>query len=186
MRTARFLSLAALAVGLANCANPQAPEPTEDKTDAVVEPGLAQATISDADGNAIGTVALSQAGETLSLEITIADMEPGQRAFHLHTSGKCEGPDFKSAGGHLNPFDKSHGKLSEDGKHLGDLPNISVSQGGVSISTVLEGEASKLLPIIFDEDGTAVMIHAGPDDYTTDPAGAAGPRIACGVLTRSS
>jgi Cu-Zn family superoxide dismutase len=144
---------------------------------------LATADLSDSDGNKLGIVTLFRADSTASLEVDLQGIEPGTKAFHLHSVGACEGPDFTSAGGHLNPEGKAHGKLSDGGKHLGDLPNLDISDdGSVRVTIKIEGAAGEIVNAIQDEDGTAVMVHAGPDDYKSDPAGAAGPRIACGVL----
>jgi len=98
--------------------------------------------------------------------------------------GSCLPPNFKSAGSHLNPDGKAHGMHNPQGKHLGDLPNISVAADGTGTASItIEGDADETLAKIIDADGTAIVIHTGLDDYSTDPAGAAGPRIACGVLT---
>ena len=103
---------------------------------------------------------------------------------HLHAVGDCSAADFSSAGGHLNPQNNSHGSENQQGAHLGDLPNATVGPNGVgAVSDVLRGEAAQVLGWIFDADGTAVVVHEGPDDYRTDPAGSAGARVACGVLS---
>ena len=111
---------------------------------------------------------------------------PGAHGVHLHEVGKCEGPSFDSAGGHMNPDGKSHGLLNPAGPHAGDLPNLTVESGGTgrletmnTRITLAAGPAS-----ILDSDGTALVIHTSPDDFTTDPAGGSGARIACGVVVR--
>ena len=112
-------------------------------------------------------------------------MSPGEHGFHLHTTGKCTAPDFTSAGGHLNPGNNTHGSMSPGGQHLGDMPNLTIAANGTGRAEVqLEGNATDVLADIFDADGTAVVVHEGPDDYRTDPAGDAGSRIACGVIKR--
>lgn len=187
MRTLKIFGLTAPLIALANCAPAGTPATVASEAGSSNSITIATATLTGETGNRMGGVVLSRAGSSLSVSLTIDRLEPGERAFHLHTKGLCEGPDFTSAGGHLNPFEKSHGQLSTNGKHLGDLPNITISEAGSLTQTfALDGTADELLPLIFDEDGTAVMIHAGPDDYLSDPAGAAGPRIACGVLARTS
>jgi Cu-Zn family superoxide dismutase len=176
---ATFISLALLSTGC------DAPAETAAQAEAEIE-RLGLAEISLADGSSSGTAELQADGESLSLSVEVSGLEPGQRGFHLHTIGLCEGPDFKSAGGHLNPFAKTHGSQSAGGKHLGDLPNIQVdTDGTASVTLLIDTPRSEALPHIFDEDGTAVMIHAGPDDLSSDPAGAAGPRVACGVMVAS-
>lgn len=148
---------------------------------------VANGSLIRADGQQAGRAELLQEGDRLYLHLAGSGFDAGTRAFHLHQQGRCDGPDFTSAGGHLNPFGKTHGKLSEMGQHLGDLPNLEIPATGSFDATVeLDGNASKTLPQILDTDGTAVMIHAGPDDYKTDPSGAAGPRIACAVLSPTS
>lgn len=147
---------------------------------------LGAATLTLANGVPAGTAQLVASGNDLSLAIAVTGLEPGPKGFHLHAIGQCKAPDFKSAGGHLNPLGRAHGSLSPDGKHVGDLPNLMIGQGGGGSLTIdLEGERDDLLGWLFDADGTAIVIHAGPDDYRTDPSGAAGPRVACGVLVRS-
>lgn len=137
------------------------------------------------DGTEAGTVALSQHAHGINLRITAKNIAPGPHGFHLHTIGKCEAPDFASAAGHLNPEGKAHGSLSAKGSHLGDLPNLEANAAGKgSVITPISGDSQQTLAWIFDTDGTAVIIHADPDDYTTNPSGAAGARIACAVLTR--
>ncbi len=144
---------------------------------------LGQAQLSYANGLPAGTAQLMTSGNSYTLAIAVTGMSAGPHGLHLHTVGTCEAPDFKSAGGHLNPTGKTHGTMSPDGSHLGDLPNLVVNANGTGTATIdLEAVSSSDLGEIFDADGTAVVIHAGPDDYRTDPAGAAGARIACGVL----
>lgn len=147
---------------------------------------VAAAQLVGTDGEKVGTAYLSKTPKGLDLTITVAGLAPGDKALHLHAIGDCSSPDFKSAGGHLNPANKAHGKQNPLGSHLGDLPNIPISADGTGgITAPIFGDSDVILHHIFDEDGTAVMLHAGPDDYVSDPAGAAGPRIACGVLAAS-
>ena len=144
------------------------------------------AVLSAADGEKIGSAELLRTNGAITIEIAVEGLAPGTRAFHLHSVGACEAPDFVSAGGHLNPFGRAHGNLNPDGQHLGDLPNITTGEDGTAeLTFTFSDNPDQLLKEIFDADGTAVMIHAGPDDYMSDPAGAAGPRIACGVLDRA-
>ena len=144
---------------------------------------LATAAMLNAAGDQVGDAILSNKEGTISIELSVADLEAGERAFHLHSIGECNAPNFTSAGGHLNPFKREHGSLNPQGQHLGDLPNLMIDEDGTG-SIIFEFESSipELTELIFDADGTAVMLHAGPDDYLSDPAGAAGPRVACGVL----
>ena len=135
------------------------------------------------DGTVAGTVELHQTGNGLAVRIAASGFEPGARALHLHQYGKCEAPTFMSAGTHLNPHGRTHGQFSETGRHLGDLPNLDIPNDGmIEVMLRIEGSLAEILPHIFDADGTAVMIHAGADDYRTDPTGGAGARIACAIL----
>lgn len=147
---------------------------------------LGEASLRFANGVPAGTAQLLGNGATVSIAVAVAGLEPGEHGFHLHAVGSCAAPGFTSAGGHLNPAGNSHGHLSPDGKHLGDLPNIRVTSGRAgSIEADLAGTRQSVLDQIFDADGTAVVVHAGPDDYRTDPSGDSGARIACGVLERT-
>ena len=147
---------------------------------------VGQANLNFANGLPAGTVQLYRDGVGLRLAVAVTGMTPGAHGYHLHTTGRCEGPDFTSAGGHLNPAGRKHGSLATDGAHLGDLPNLSVNANGSGASTeALPGNRDAVLADIFDFDGTAVVIHADADDYRSDPAGNAGKRVACGVLKRA-
>jgi len=148
---------------------------------------LATARLNLANGIPAGTVQVLGSGDSLTLAVAVTGLSQGPHGFHLHTSGACTAPDFKSAGGHLNPLGKSHGTLDPAGPHLGDLPNLIAGSNGTASATIdlEENNRDQVMDWLFDADGTAVVIHAGPDDYRTDPAGAAGSRVACGVLKRT-
>jgi Cu-Zn family superoxide dismutase len=144
----------------------------------------AHADIVNAQGQKIGTAIFSPAGGGVKIDVDVAQLPPGTHGIHIHAVGKCEGPDFKSAGGHLNPDAKEHGKDNPKGPHAGDLMNIEVDAGGqakasLSDSLVTLGGGPNSL---FHEGGSALVIHEKADDYKTDPAGNAGARIACGVI----
>jgi Cu-Zn family superoxide dismutase len=118
------------------------------------------------------------------LRVSISGLPPGEHAFHIHETGRCE-PPFDSAGGHFNPAGKKHGLLAPEGKHAGDLPNLHVPADGALKLEVLATEvmlAAGSANSLLDSDGAALVVHRDADDYRTDPAGAAGPRIACGVI----
>ncbi|MCB2074525.1 MAG: superoxide dismutase family protein [Novosphingobium sp.] len=147
---------------------------------------LAGATLLSGDGSGRGTATLSATGDTVTLTVDANGLPAGQHGTHLHAVGNCTRPDFKSAGGHLNPAGRQHGLENPAGSHLGDLPNLSIDDSGSGTLTIrLEGSWAELEPALFDDDGTAVVIHADPDDYRTDPSGNAGPRLACGIVTRN-
>lgn len=175
-RTLTLASVLAPALALSACASVP---PSESEM-------IATATLMDGSGNPTGEARLLAIGEKVELAVTAEGLTPGQHGFHLHTTGKCTLPDFKSAGGHLNPSNEGHGLLDDDGNHLGDLPNLTArANGTASMQVPVGGSRAYVLENVFDADGTAVVIHADPDDGRTDPSGAAGSRIACGVLKQA-
>lgn len=147
------------------------------------------AKLHDGSGNQVGTVALRQTqNDGVWLDAKFDKLPPGTHAFHIHETGKCDG-DFKSAGGHYAPAGHKHGAMVDGGPHAGDMPNIHVPSSGqlqvelfVPAVTLKKGAANTL----FDEDGSAFVVHAGADDYTSQPSGDAGARIACGVITNKN
>ncbi len=143
----------------------------------------ALARMHDADGNSVGTVELRPSPFGTMLHLRLAFLPPGVHAFHVHETGECV-PPFKSAGGHYNPDGSDHGLMDDDGRHAGDMPNIHVPSTGM-INVEVFNDELRLDDRLFDGDGAAIVIHEGPDDYATNPAGAAGPRIACGVIQRA-
>ena len=119
------------------------------------------------------------------MSLTLTAAQPGVHAFHIHAVGKCEPPDFKSAGPHFNPDQTRHGIMSPEGPHAGDLPNIHVpADGKLEVEFLNPVVTLSQESALLDEDGSAIVIHAGADDYKTDPAGNAGDRIACGVIAK--
>lgn len=168
-------SLIAPAVLLAGCATPSQQGAAPRAT----------ASLLAADGASRGTVAIVQATNGLEVTVKATGVTPGVHAVHIHTTGICTAPDFASAGPHWNPTARHHGSENPQGMHMGDMPNMTVGADGTGTLTytiaggMLTGGATPLL----DADGAAAMIHAGPDDMKSDPAGNAGGRIACGVLS---
>jgi len=149
-------------------------------------PPTAQAELTNAEGTVIGKATFTQLPDGVLIHVKASHLPPGIHGFHIHDHAECHGPAFTSAGGHFNPYGKAHGFKNPNGPHAGDLPNLSVPENGtVDVSTlatqVTLGEGPNSL---FKEGGTSLMIHAGPDDYMTDPAGNSGARIACGPITR--
>ena len=145
----------------------------------------AKAELKDAQGQTVGTVVLTDTPHGVLIHATLTNVPAGIHAFHIHQTGTCEAP-FASAGGHFNPGTKQHGITNPMGMHAGDMPNIEVPAGGRLTFDVLDPSVTLAAgpSSVFDADGSALVIHAGPDDYKTDPAGNAGARIACGVITR--
>lgn len=146
---------------------------------------VATADLKLANGAPAGKAIVTAAGDRLALSVAALGLPQGTHGTHLHMVGTCEGPAFTSAGGHLNPAGHQHGTLNPSGSHLGDLPNLVVNAAGVgTLSADLSGTRASAETALFDTDGTAVVIHADPDDYKTDPTGNSGTRIACGVLRK--
>lgn len=146
---------------------------------------VGKATLKDAAGKEVGTVNLAQTSNGVLIRLSVKGLPPGERAFHIHAVGKCE-PPFTSAGGHFNPGGKKHGLAAADGAHAGDMPNLHIPANGELTVDVLNTAISlvKGRPnSVFDADGSAIVIHAGPDDHKSDPAGNAGDRIVCGIIT---
>jgi Cu-Zn family superoxide dismutase len=148
----------------------------------------ASVTLTDIGGAPRGTAVLRQDIEGIVyVQLRGVGLPPGTKGIHFHAVGRCDnegGGSFATAGGHFNPESRRHGLSSVDGPHAGDMPNIVVGNDGTVSAdlqtdrvTLTEGSRSLL-----DADGSALIIHAGPDDQITDPAGNSGARIACGVV----
>jgi Cu-Zn family superoxide dismutase len=144
----------------------------------------AHANIVNAAGEKIGTATLTSSADGVQIKVEVSQLAPGTHGIHIHAVGKCEGPDFKTAGGHFNPANKKHGKDSPDGPHNGDLLNLTAGSDGKATASFLDANVTlgNGANSLFQPGGTAIVIHAGPDDYKTDPAGNSGARIACGVI----
>ncbi|RJY09680.1 superoxide dismutase family protein [Aurantiacibacter aquimixticola] len=147
---------------------------------------IGSATLQDRQGNTVGSARMYSLGGEVTLNASFTGLSAGTHAVHLHTTGDCTANDFTSAGGHLNPRGNEHGTLNPQGAHLGDLPNVTIAADGTgTMSTLLRGTADFVGDSVFDADGTAIVVHEGADDYRSDPAGDAGSRVACGLVTRS-
>ena len=128
-------------------------------------------------GEPRGFATFSSDGRRTTIKVDAEGLAPGVHGIHLHAVGQCDGPDFKSAGGHWNPAGRQHGRDNPQGAHLGDLPNLAAGDDGkATASFTVDGDMA-------DTDGTSLVIHAKPDDNKTDPSGNSGDRIACAVLT---
>jgi superoxide dismutase, Cu-Zn family len=145
----------------------------------------ATAELKDAKGQTVGQVTFKEGKKAVTLSAKVTNLPPGAHAIHVHTVGKCEAPDFKTAGGHFNPENKQHGLENPAGHHAGDMPNFMIADDGKGgykgtlPGVTLAGSGANSL---FHEGGTAVVIHEKADDMKTDPAGNAGARIACGPV----
>jgi superoxide dismutase, Cu-Zn family len=179
MRTLTFLLTIGVTVALAQ----DPPKPAKPK-------GGARAELKNAKGETVGNVRImgQRGGEGVRVVGEVRGLQPGERGIHIHMTGKCEPPDFQSAGGHFNPTNASH-SLNTKGGHAGDLGNLKVESDGTAKidmtvpGVTMRGDGANSL---FKEGGTALVIHAGTDDLKTDPAGNAGGRVVCGVITRQT
>lgn len=144
----------------------------------------ATASLKDAEGTDQGTATFTQTPAGVLIRAELKGLPEGVHGFHIHETGSCEAPDFESAGGHFAGGKQSHGFMNGDAPHAGDMPNITVSGDMLTIEvlnsniSLQEGGPGYL----FDDDGAALLVHAGADDYTSQPSGDAGARIACGVI----
>ena len=136
------------------------------------------------DGAALGSVAVSEDAGGATMRVAASGMPAGAHGIHLHEKGLCDGPKFETAGGHWNPAAKQHGRDNPAGAHLGDLANLEVSAAGAGTAsfTLAGAMMASGANMLADADGTALVVHAKPDDYKTDPSGASGDRIACAVI----
>lgn len=156
-------------------------------TTAYAKTSQVTAVIHNTTGKEVGHATLRAGSDgAVRIDLTVAGLPAGPHAAHIHEVGKCDAPDFKSAGGHFNPGAKHHGHKNPQGWHAGDLPNVVVGKNGkgkLSWDTHDVTLAPNVENSVFHPGGTSIVIHANADDELTDPAGNAGGRIACGVIT---
>ena len=190
MRAVTFASFTAAAL-LAGSAFAQQPDaPGNQQGQAANQQGQAAgqqsatANLMGPDGADLGTVEFTNTPNGVLLNADLTGLPPGEHGFHIHENGTCE-PDFGAAGGHYNPGGAEHGFQVEGGPHGGDMPNIHVPESGELTIEVFNDRVSMeegAEATLFDDNGSAVIIHANPDDYESQPSGDAGDRIACGVI----
>lgn len=178
MRLTLTTALLATALSLAGCQHPS------------MKPGMpapgggtATAMLVTATGAPAGRATATEVTGGLRFTIDAMGLPPGTHGAHVHTTGLCDAPAFATAGGHWNPTGMKHGSMNPQGPHEGDLPNLIVgADGRGTLGAVVPGAT---LAGLLDADGSAIVVHAGPDDLMTDPSGNSGGRIACGVFRAS-
>ena len=147
----------------------------------VSEPqGGTPVSLINASGQQIGTVRAWQTTGGVSFHVTASGLPHGVHGIHVHPIGRCDPPDFASAGTHWNPTNKQHGLNNPNGPHAGDMPNVEVAANGVLDQTVVLPHAT--MAQLLDADGSSIMIHANADDYVSQPSGNSGPKIACAII----
>lgn len=141
-----------------------------------------------ATGESIGMASFTQEAGGVRLKAQVKGVPPGAHGIHVHAVGKCDAPDFMTAGGHFNPVARQHGLNNPQGAHAGDMPNLTVGADGTATFDFLLKDVTTATGTgsLFGPDGTALVIHAMPDDEMTDPTGNSGGRIACGVVTKTA
>lgn len=174
MRAAILGGLAVLALALAGChERPRVGEPLRGG-------GHAVATLRNTAGIEVGRATATEVTGGVRFTVDARGLPPGTHGAHVHAVGRCDPPDFASAGGHWNPTAAHHGAMNPQGPHEGDLPNLIIGADGRGTVALIVPGAS--MAALLDADGAALVIHAGADDLMTDPAGNSGARIACGVF----
>lgn len=175
----------AIAATLAACASPS-PRTTTRATPAhgASTAGQAIANLASASGSLVsGRLTLLPIGNGVHISGEIGGLQPGSsHGFHIHEKGDCSAVDASSAGGHFNPGAKPHGRAGHGAHHAGDSDNLVADANGVArvdahVSGVSLGGGGAN-----DIAGRAIVVHAAADDYSSQPAGNAGARVACGVI----
>lgn len=160
---------------------PAAPEP-----DQIMSVGFVKAILKPlGDSGVTGVVSFSVTPSGVRVEAEVNGLTPGDHGFHIHEIGDCSAPDGKSAGGHFNPAGVPHAGPGAEAAHVGDLGNLKADKNGHARIAVMSSRATLGDGSPTDIMGRAVIVHADPDDLTSQPTGAAGGRVACGVIQSS-
>ncbi len=154
---------------------------------AVADDQIVEAGFVDNAGASIGSATLTQGPHGVLVRIELDGLPPGSKAIHLHRTGTCHdhSAGFTASGGHVNPDGVPHGLLNPDGPGAGDFPNFYVHDNGYAWAEFFNARVSldgSTGEDLLDEDGSALVIHEGPDDHMSQPIGGAGARIACAVV----
>ena len=191
MRATTIISACAIVV--MGCAKKDA-APAAD-TGAMAAPAMAPApaptasvtaAVKDGAGHDMGSLTLADGTGGITVSGTLHGLTPGDHGIHLHTVGMCDGPAFTTAGGHFNPTSKMHGSQNPAGPHVGDMMNIKAgADSTATVQLTTTGGSLHAADMLMDADGAAIVVHAKADDYATDPSGASGDRVACGVVKGS-
>ena len=174
-----MILLIAVTTALVSC------DAVQDLADLLPPPqsARAHAVIGSTSGSEVtGTAVFVQTGDTITLTVEIQNAEPGLHGVHIHEFGDCSAPDGTSAGGHWNPTNSAHGKWGEGEFHLGDIGNIMVGDDGTGTIELTTDLWELGTGSIRDVVGKGIIVHAGADDFTSQPSGAAGARIGCGAI----
>ena len=178
MRTRFILTCGAAALMLGACAK-------KDMATGMPMAGgaMASASLVTTTGAPAGRATATEVQGGIRYTLDVTGLPSGTHGAHIHTTGRCDLPDFTTAGGHWNPTLAKHGSMNPMGPHEGDLPNLIVgTDGRGTLGVTVPGQT---LAGLLDTDGAAIVVHAGPDDLRTDPSGDSGARIACGVFRAS-
>ncbi|HET7628505.1 MAG TPA: superoxide dismutase family protein [Bacillales bacterium] len=193
MRIKMVAMLTVLCLGISACSGTEQDSANKNdgrqvKADPVAGDGAGKSLtvpLVNAKGKKSGEARLVQTSDGVKIHVQASGLKPGKHGIHIHEFGKCTPPDFKSAGEHFNPFGKQHGLANPKGPHAGDLPNLVVGKSGeveasftAKYVTLKQGKNNSLL----DADGSALVIHADPDDNKSQPSGNSGARVLCGVI----
>ncbi|RBW70915.1 superoxide dismutase family protein [Bacillus taeanensis] len=181
-----FLFIMILLLSMLSACSETKNHETEEVIEASSIPYAVSVTLNDKNNHKIGTATLTEKPDGVQISINADGLSFGKHGFHIHEFGKCEPPNFTSAGGHMNPEGKEHGTLNPKGSHAGDLPNLIVNKDGsvkqdifIQNVTLKAGKHS-----LIKSEGASLIIHSNEDDLKSSPSGNAGERIACGIISK--
>lgn len=185
----KYLSIGLVCLAMISCKDNKVEEAKTDvETDIVtdtISKTITATAMIDAKSNSTvsGTVTFTENAGIVTMEAKLSGLTPGTHAIHIHEKGDCSAADGSSAGGHWNPTEAAHGAWGHDGFHLGDIGNLEADENGIaSISKETDlwcincGDENKNIV------GKAIIVHKGADDLKSQPSGAAGDRVGCGVI----